>query len=104
MAAVPAPTWIWIRLLQIALATNCDAVHPGYGFLSESAALAARCAEAGLTFIGPAPATLQRYGDKGEAGGSPKSSVSPLSRGCPAASALTRSPGSVTAWVPATRS
>jgi acetyl/propionyl-CoA carboxylase alpha subunit/acetyl-CoA carboxylase carboxyltransferase component len=55
------------QLLGIAIATNCDAVHPGYGFLSESAAFAARCAEAGLTFIGPAPATLQRFGDKGEA-------------------------------------
>jgi acetyl/propionyl-CoA carboxylase alpha subunit/acetyl-CoA carboxylase carboxyltransferase component len=55
------------QLLEIAAATACDAVHPGYGFLSESAEFAARCAEAGLTFIGPSPATLQRFGDKGEA-------------------------------------
>src|SRR5580658_495644 len=46
------------QLLRIAAAANCDAVHPGYGFLSESAAFAARCAEAGLIFIGPSPATL----------------------------------------------
>ena len=55
------------QLLEIAAATNCDAVHPGYGFLSESAAFAARCGEAGLTFIGPSPATLKRFGDKAEA-------------------------------------
>ncbi len=55
------------QLLGIAAAAHCDAVHPGYGFLSESAAFATRCAEAGLTFIGPSPATLGRFGDKGEA-------------------------------------
>src|SRR5580658_4923158 len=52
------------QLLEIAAETSCDAVHPGYGFLSESSTFAALCAEAGLTFIGPAPATLQRFGDK----------------------------------------
>jgi acetyl/propionyl-CoA carboxylase alpha subunit/acetyl-CoA carboxylase carboxyltransferase component len=55
------------QLLEIAASANCDAVHPGYGFLSESAPFAARCVEAGLTFIGPSPATLTRFGDKGEA-------------------------------------
>src|SRR6185437_8794446 len=43
------------------------AIHPGYGFLSESAAFARRCAAAGLTFIGPAPAVLDLFGDKAEA-------------------------------------
>jgi acetyl/propionyl-CoA carboxylase alpha subunit len=55
------------QLLEIAAAAVADAVHPGYGFLSESAAFARRSAEAGLTFVGPAPETLERFGDKGEA-------------------------------------
>jgi len=51
-------------LVAAALAAGCDSVHPGYGFLSESAAFASQCAEAGLTFVGPSPATLALFGDK----------------------------------------
>ena len=52
------------RLIAIAQETDCDCVHPGYGFLSESAEFAARCAAAGLTFIGPSPSVLSLFGDK----------------------------------------
>ncbi len=54
------------HIVALALETNCQAIHPGYGFLSESAALAERCAEAGLVFVGPAADALALLGDKTE--------------------------------------
>ncbi len=51
-------------IVAAAAAARCDAVHPGYGFLSESPVLAARCAEAGLVFVGPDARTLALFGDK----------------------------------------
>jgi acetyl/propionyl-CoA carboxylase alpha subunit/acetyl-CoA carboxylase carboxyltransferase component len=51
-------------LIAAARATGCEAVHPGYGFLSERADFALACIEAGLTFIGPSPEHLELFGDK----------------------------------------
>jgi acetyl-CoA carboxylase biotin carboxylase subunit len=51
-------------LVQAALGTGCDAVHPGYGFLSERAAFARLCEQQGLTFIGPTADQLAAAGDK----------------------------------------
>lgn len=54
-------------LLTVAKATGCDAVHPGYGFLSENADFADACKAAGLTFIGPGGDTIRMAGSKSEA-------------------------------------
>jgi len=51
-------------VVEAARATGCDAVHPGYGFLSENRSLAEACHEYGLIFIGPDPANLAAVGDK----------------------------------------
>jgi acetyl/propionyl-CoA carboxylase alpha subunit len=52
------------RILGAAAATKCDAVHPGYGFLSERAAFAAAVDAAGMTFVGPTAAAISALGDK----------------------------------------
>lgn len=52
-------------VVSTAVAQNCEAVHPGYGFLSESAKLARACEDAGLLFVGPTPEILELFGDKG---------------------------------------
>jgi acetyl-CoA carboxylase biotin carboxylase subunit len=51
-------------VVRAAVAARADAVHPGYGFLSENARLARGCAAAGIVFIGPEPETLEATGDK----------------------------------------
>jgi acetyl-CoA carboxylase biotin carboxylase subunit len=55
------------RILDAAAATNSDAIHPGYGFLAENAALAEACHEAGVIFIGPTPDAIRSMGSKREA-------------------------------------
>ena len=54
-------------LLTAALATGCDGIHPGYGFLSENADFADACAREGLTFIGPSGDTIRKAGSKSAA-------------------------------------
>src|SRR5881392_4350600 len=55
------------KLLEAARATDCQAVHPGYGFLSERAPFAEAVTQAGLTFIGPPATAIRAMGDKTEA-------------------------------------
>ena len=67
-AAAPKESYLrGDRIIAAALATGAQAVHPGYGFLSENAEFAQACANAGLVFIGPPPSALKAMGLKAEA-------------------------------------
>ena len=55
------------RILEVARATGAEAVHPGYGFLSENEAFAQACADAGIAFIGPPPSAIAAMGSKAAA-------------------------------------
>lgn len=52
------------KLIEVAIRSGADAVHPGYGFLSENAQFAQKCIDAGLTWIGPSPQSITQLGDK----------------------------------------
>ncbi|GBD10703.1 2-oxoglutarate carboxylase small subunit [bacterium HR23] len=61
----PAQSYLNIpRLIEVARATGCQGVHPGWGFLAQNPAFARACADAGLKFIGPRPEVMERMGDK----------------------------------------
>jgi len=64
---LPADTYLsQERILQAAISSGCEAIHPGYGFLSENAEFARRVCDAGLVWIGPPPDAIATMGDKVE--------------------------------------
>ena len=69
------------QILAVAREAGCDAIHPGYGFLSENAGFARRCREEGITFIGPQPEILELFGDKVQARSLAERCGVPLMRG-----------------------
>ena len=83
--ATPADSYLSVeRVVAAALATGCDAIHPGYGFLSERPELAEACEENGLTFVGPPASVMRRAGDKLSARAVARSVGVPTSSGSPA--------------------
>lgn len=69
------------RVVSAAKVTGCDALHPGYGFLSERPELSAECAEAGVVFIGPSAEAMRRSGDKATARALAKELDVPINEG-----------------------
>ena len=68
-------------ILTVAKASGADAIHPGYGLLSENAAFAAKCKEEGIVFIGPSAETISRMGNKDNARKTAKSAGVPIVEG-----------------------
>jgi pyruvate carboxylase len=65
LGAEGAPAYLDIdRIIDVAKTSACDAIHPGYGFLSENAEFALRCEAAGIHFVGPRPEILALFGNK----------------------------------------
>ncbi len=82
--ATAAETYLVIeKLLEVAKTSGADAVHPGYGFLSENAAFAQAVIDAGLTWIGPPPAAIDGLGDKVKARHIAQRAGAPLVAGTP---------------------
>ena len=66
-ASTPKESYLrWERIIEAAKATGAQAIHPGYGFLSENDEFAQACAKAGLVFIGPPASAIQAMGLKAE--------------------------------------
>jgi acetyl/propionyl-CoA carboxylase alpha subunit/acetyl-CoA carboxylase carboxyltransferase component len=74
------------QLVEVATRAGCDAIHPGYGFLSENAGFAQRCSDAGIMFVGPNVALLTLFGDKVAARAAAKAAGIPVLDGSTAAS------------------
>ncbi|MBL4818318.1 MAG: ATP-grasp domain-containing protein [Deltaproteobacteria bacterium] len=70
-------------LLEVALKHDCEAIHPGYGFLSENALFATRCEQQKLTFIGPKPWQIRMMGDKATAIATMQAAGLPILPGSP---------------------
>lgn len=68
-------------IVTVAVESGATAVHPGYGFLSESSEFARKCRECGLVFIGPSPEVIDRMGDKDEARRTAKAAGVPIVEG-----------------------
>jgi acetyl-CoA carboxylase, biotin carboxylase subunit len=69
------------RVVAAAKVSGCDALHPGYGFLSERVELSAECEEAGVAFVGPSPEAMRRSGDKATARALAKELDVPINEG-----------------------
>ncbi|HUS17354.1 MAG TPA: acetyl-CoA carboxylase biotin carboxylase subunit [Chloroflexia bacterium] len=83
--AAPAKSYLYIPgIMSAALISGCDAIHPGYGFLSENAYIGEICAQLGITFIGPSPAVIERMADKAQARQAMKEAGLPVLPGSPA--------------------
>lgn len=63
-ATAPQSYLVMDKLIEVAIRSGADAVHPGYGFLSENAEFAQKVIDAGLTWIGPSPESITQLGDK----------------------------------------
>jgi acetyl/propionyl-CoA carboxylase alpha subunit/acetyl-CoA carboxylase carboxyltransferase component len=76
------------QILRLALEAGCDAIHPGYGFLSENPAFARLCNNAGVSFVGPSPEALVLLGDKIQARALARRVGAPVLLGSPGAVSL----------------
>jgi pyruvate carboxylase subunit A len=70
-----------VRLVNLAVETGCDAIHPGYGFLSENARFARLCEQNGIIFIGPKASVIEKMGDKTAARDSMREAGVPITPG-----------------------
>jgi pyruvate carboxylase len=65
LRGIGVPAYLDIeQMIAVAKTSGCDAIHPGYGFLSENSNFARRCFDEGITFVGPSPEILDLSGDK----------------------------------------
>ena len=69
------------RIVNLAVETGCDAIHPGYGFLSENANFARLCEQKGVAFIGPKSSVIHGMGDKTQARDSMRAAGIPITPG-----------------------
>jgi acetyl/propionyl-CoA carboxylase alpha subunit/acetyl-CoA carboxylase carboxyltransferase component len=76
------------QILRLALESGCEALHPGYGFLSENSAFARLCNNAGIVFVGPSPEALTLLGDKVQARALAKRIGAPVLPGSPGTATL----------------